>query len=231
MLLLGLDTATAAVTVGLCDGAGVLAQRTTPDPRRHGELLAPGIAGVLAEAGRDRRELTEVVVGVGPGPFTGLRVGVMTARVLGAALGIPVRGVCTLDVLAGEAAEGLTGRFRVITDARRREVYWAEYDTEYDAATGAATGAERTVRRVSGPHVDRPEAVAWDGPAVGAGARLYPAAFPDARDPALPSAAALCASRRVGLPSLEPLPLYLRRPDAVEPQAPKPVLPQGGHGP
>jgi tRNA threonylcarbamoyladenosine biosynthesis protein TsaB len=199
-VLLAFDTATPAVTVALADGAEVLAQATTLDARRHGELLAPAIEQVLHEAAVDRAALTAVAVGVGPGPFTGLRVGLVTATTLGAVLGIPVLGVCTLDAVA--LGSGLQGSFRVATDARRKEVYWAEYDG---------------VRRTDGPHVDRPADVAWDGPVVGEGARLWPESFPDARDPAHPEAADLARWVAAGLPTLEPRPLYLRRPDAVEP--------------
>jgi tRNA threonylcarbamoyl adenosine modification protein YeaZ len=207
VLLLGFDTATPAVTVALSSDGVVLAERAVVDARRHGELLAPGIAGVLHEAGVDRRSLSAVVVGVGPGPFTGLRVGVMTARTLGMVLGVPVLGVCTLDALA--LAAGLSGEFRVATDARRREVYWAAYD-------GLVRG--------EGPRVDRPDSVAWDGPVVGQGAVLYPDAFPQARPPQLPVASALCQWVAEGRPTLPAEPLYLRRPDAVSPGARKPVL-------
>ena len=117
---------------------------TTVDARRHGELLAPAIEAVLRDAGVDRRELTRIGVGVGPGPFTGLRVGLVTARTLGAVLGVPVLGVCSLDVLALGA--GLTGEFRVVTDARRREVHWAAYDGSDPA---------RPVR-TDGPYVEAP---------------------------------------------------------------------------
>lgn len=205
--MLGLDTATPAVTVALCDGDRVLAESTATDARRHGELLAPGIAAVLAEAGVSRGDLEAVAVGVGPGPFTGLRVGLVTARTLAAVLGIPVLGVCTLDVLA--LGSGLDGAFRVATDARRKEVYWAAYEG---------------TSRVDGPHVARPADVAWDGPVVGEGAALYPQAFPDGREPLRPSAGVLCRWVAAGLPTLEPQPLYLRRPDAAEPAGRKRVL-------
>ena len=104
VLLLAFDTATPAVTVALRGDEGVLAEHTEIDARRHGELLAPGIEKVLADAGRSRTDLTGIAVGVGPGPFTGLRVGLVTARALGDALDIPVHGVCTLDILAAAAA-------------------------------------------------------------------------------------------------------------------------------
>jgi tRNA threonylcarbamoyl adenosine modification protein YeaZ len=211
-VLLAFDTATPAVTVALYDGERVVAERTTVDAMRHGELLAPGIAAVLADAGIVRQDLTAVAVGVGPGPFTGLRVGLMTARTLAVVLGIPVYGVCTLDVLAAEAVDTgtVSGPFAVATDARRKEVYWATYD---------AGGA-----RLTGPDVLRPATVATDGPVVGRGTVLYPEAFPGGRGPEHPSAAVLArvvADERAELH--DPEPMYLRRPDAAEPGKPKPV--------
>lgn len=213
-MLLALDTATPAVTVAVADGPRVLAERTTVDARRHGELVAPAVSGVLADAGLSRTDITRIAVGVGPGPFTGLRVGLVTARTLGAVLGVPVLGVCTLDVLALAAVDplGEPEEFRVVTDARRREVHWASYVT--------AGG----LHRVEGPHVETPATAAWEGPAVGAGAALYAEHFLGHRPPDHPSAAALCAWVATGLPTGPPEPMYLRRPDAAEPGARKPVL-------
>lgn len=208
MLLLAFDTATPAVTVGLADGGTVLAEHTTVDARRHGELLAPGVSHVLTHARVSRADLGGVAVGVGPGPFTGLRVGLVTAKALGAALDIPVYGVCSLDVVAAES--GLEGECLVATDARRREVYWARY-----------RAVALDVQRVEGPHVSPPADVRWQGPSVGGGAALYPEHFPDAREPAFPSGASmarLVAHRLAGGGELlDPIPLYLRRPDAAAP--------------
>jgi tRNA threonylcarbamoyladenosine biosynthesis protein TsaB len=219
-VLLALDTATPAVTVAVADGDRVLAESTTVAGRRHGELLAPAVESVLREAGVGRTGLDRVAVGVGPGPFTGLRVGLVTARTLGAVLGLPVVGVCTLDVVAlMTVEEGVTGPFRVVADALRREVHWATYDTNGPDGSGRVD----VPHRVDGPHVDRPADVTWDGPAVGAGAATYGEHFPGARGPELPRAGAMCRWVALGLPLLEPEPLYLRRPDAVEPAARKPV--------
>ncbi|MDQ6522647.1 tRNA (adenosine(37)-N6)-threonylcarbamoyltransferase complex dimerization subunit type 1 TsaB [Nocardioides sp. LHD-245] len=203
-MLLAFDTASPTVTVALHAGAGVVAAATSAEGMRHGEQLAPLIEQVLAEAGARPADLTAVAVGVGPGPFTGLRVGLVTARTLAHVLDVPVHGVCSLDALALEAvAEGtVTGDFVVATDARRKEVYRASYD---------ARGV-----RLDEPVVDKPAALATDGPVVGEGARLYPDAFPDARGPERPAAAWLAravAEGRVAV--LPPEPLYLRRPDAV----------------
>ncbi|MGH3444142.1 MAG: tRNA (adenosine(37)-N6)-threonylcarbamoyltransferase complex dimerization subunit type 1 TsaB [Nocardioidaceae bacterium] len=215
-MLLAFDTATEAVTVALHDGGRVVAVHNAVDPRRHGELLAPGIVAVLDEAWVPRQDVTAIAVGVGPGPFTGLRVGLVTARTLGAVLDIPVYGVCTLDVLAAEAvdsADGPRGAFIVATDARRKEVYWATYDTD---------GA-----RLDGPHVAKPADLPTElaaGPVVGRGGLLYPDAFGPAVGPDYPSAAVLAAvvtDERVEL--LDPEPLYLRRPDTAPPSRPKRV--------
>src|SRR5918911_592588 len=99
----------------------------------HGEQLAPSIEACLAEAGIVRQDLTAIAVGIGPGPFTGLRVGLVTARTLAYVLEIPVYGVCSLDVVAVEAAHGgspVGTDFVVATDARRKEVYVASYDDQ-----------------------------------------------------------------------------------------------------
>ncbi|MCF3123025.1 tRNA (adenosine(37)-N6)-threonylcarbamoyltransferase complex dimerization subunit type 1 TsaB [Streptomyces arenae] len=218
MLLLALDTATPAVTVALHDGSSVVSESSQVDARRHGELLLPAVDRVLADAGLRLDAVTGIVVGVGPGPYTGLRVGLMTADTFGLALGVPVHGVCTLDGLA--YASGIdSGPFVVATDARRKEVYWARYD---DVRT-----------RAGGPAVDRPADIADEVaglPAVGAGALLYPDTFPDARAPEHVSAAALAslAAERLaaGEELLEPRPLYLRRPDAQVPKNYKVVTPK-----
>ncbi len=211
-MLLAFDTATPHVTVALHDGDDVVAERRSAQRMRHGEQLAPLIEAVLADARVDRRDLTALAVGTGPGPFTGLRVGLVTARTLAHVLAIPAYGVCSLDAIALEAAAGLGGGtpFAVATDARRKEVYLAAYD---------GRGS-----RVSGPVVDRPAAVATDGPVAGEGPELYAEAFPHGVAPVLPSAGWLArgvVGERVEL--TDPEPRYLRRPDAAVPAAPKAV--------
>lgn len=214
-MLLAFDTATAHVSVAVADGSDVLAERSSTLPMKHAEQLAPLIDEVLAAAGIDRLALAGIAVGTGPGPFTGLRVGLVTARTLGLVLQIPVYGVCTLDAIAAEMAasvpsEALDGGFVVATDARRKEVYVASYDAEG--------------RRLAGPRVDAPIAVASDLPVAGAGAALYPDAFPRAMGPGRPSAGWLARAVAEGrVPVTGPEPLYLRRPDAVAPGVPKRV--------
>ncbi|MDG4763736.1 tRNA (adenosine(37)-N6)-threonylcarbamoyltransferase complex dimerization subunit type 1 TsaB [Solwaraspora sp. WMMD406] len=237
MLVLVLDSSTPAVTVALAevtaDEVRPLAARCTVDARAHGELLAPQITAVLAEAGAAPADLAGLVAGLGPGPFTGLRAGLVTAASIAHALGIPAYGVNSLDALgrdaagpgtAGRAAVAsgtLSGRTLVATDARRREIYWAVYSDGV---------------RVTGPAVDTPAAVAAALPglgvtvAVGDGALRYAdqlgvPVLPEPRFPAASRLAELAADRvRAGAPT-EPLtPCYLRRPDAVAATTRKPVL-------
>ncbi|WP_204045789.1 tRNA (adenosine(37)-N6)-threonylcarbamoyltransferase complex dimerization subunit type 1 TsaB [Acrocarpospora phusangensis] len=234
MLVLAFDTATPAVTAALHDGTRVLAESTVVDARRHGELLAPAIERVLAEAGASLRDVTALVAGAGPGPYTGLRVGLMTARALCTSLGVAAYGVCTLDALA-YATESATP-FTVVTDARRKELFWARYD---DART-----------RVDGPRVARPHDVPGGLPIVGV--RLYEEIVGPVTGPEHPSAGALAALAAEQLAALTPeeaaaatrlpegridseeaaqgravlgppVPIYLRRPDAQIPGAPKRV--------
>jgi tRNA threonylcarbamoyl adenosine modification protein YeaZ len=212
VLVLAFDTATPAVTAALHDGGRVLAEHTTIDARRHGELLVPTIEHVLDEAGAALRDVTAIVAGSGPGPYTGLRVGLMTAQGLATTLGIPAYGICTLDAVA--YGSGLAEPFLVATDARRKEVFWARYA---DMRT-----------RLDGPFVDRPADVPVDGlPVVGAGAGLYAEILGESDAPPYPYAgalAALAAERLAeGTPLDPPRPIYLRRPDAAVPGAPKRV--------
>ena len=215
MLLLAFDTATPAVTVALHDGTAVVTAELAVDARRHGELLAPAIARVLATAGAAAGDLTGIAVGTGPGPYTGLRAGLVTARALGDALGLPVHGVCTMDIIAFEAAARGDLGFTVATDARRKEVYWARY---------TADGS-----RVGGPEVGPPGDAADGGPVAGEGPWLYPDELGPPAGPRYPSAAALAAlvagRLAAGGELLPPEPLYLRRPDARVPGPPKRVTP------
>lgn len=224
-MLLAIDTATGTVGAALHDGDAVLAEVVEHDVRRHGELLAPTISAVLEQAGVGMADITDVVCGVGPGPFTGLRVGVVTAMVLAHARGLPApRGICSLDALAH--AVHLAGsqhqELLVATDARRREVYWANY------ALGAG-GAHRIQGPEVGPAVALPAAVR-ELATVGRGGLLYPDALPhqlcDAPLDVSPGVLADLAALLIGgahpdaaTGLLLPEPLYLRRPDAVEMRA------------
>ena len=216
MITVALDTSTACVAVAVLDGDDVLASGGIVADREQGEQLAPTIVRVMEGAGVSRAD--RIVVGVGPGPFTGLRVGLVTADVLALVWQVPLVGVCSLDALARQAREERPESSVVVaTDARRGEVYWARYD---------AAGT-----RTHGPEVglaDVAAAQASGGWAVGEGARRYHQSFDDVgvavAGPEFVDAAqlvlALNARPDVALP---PRPLYLRRPDAVEPGARKAV--------
>jgi tRNA threonylcarbamoyl adenosine modification protein YeaZ len=218
-LILALDTATPAVTAGVVrrEGAActVLSTQVTVDARAHAERLTPNALAALADAAVTMTDLDAVVVGCGPGPFTGLRAGMASAAAYGHALGIPVHGVCSLDAIGVLT----TGDVLVVTDARRREVYWARY---------------RDGVRTDGPAVNAPADVD-PGPAQAvAGSPEHAALFGlPLREPVHPTPAGLVravtmragTARGGGAQSAEavsdwsdnPAPLvalYLRRPDA-----------------
>lgn len=215
MLILALDTSTSAI------GVAVLAPGSDPvvgvavDARAHTEKLAPLVRDTLAAAGATPADLTDLAVGTGPGPFTGLRVGLVTALTMGHALGIPVHGVGSLDALAEQAlaessADDLS-ELLVATDARRREVYWARYARGVDGAVA-----------LTEPAVDRPAElpeVVRALPTVGRGPLLYPQLFPNGLGGPLdvdPGWLGRVALQRIASGMPMPVePLYLRRPDAL----------------
>lgn len=222
MFVLAIDTATSAVVAGVVEltpsGPVPRAARVVEDTRKHGELLMPGLRAACAEAGVALRDAGAVVVGRGPGPFTGLRVGMVTAAALGDALQIPVHGICSLDAVAADVS-AVSGpeRFAVVTDARRREVYWAAYDAG---------------RRLSGPHVAAPAVAAQElrelEVAAAAGSPAHVEALGLALlTPAVPSPEGLVVrvehALRAGREPQPVVPLYLRRPDAAVPGARKRV--------
>jgi tRNA threonylcarbamoyl adenosine modification protein YeaZ len=223
VLVLAFDTSTSAVTVAVVPADGEPpAQRVVVEANRHGELLAPLIRAALDDAGADPAALAAIGVGLGPGPFTGLRVGIVTAKAMSDALGIPAYGVCSLDLIADQhRLAGLP--YAVLSDARRKQVYWAAY------------GADG--HRLEGPELGRPDDVAdllrgRVSFVAGAGAHLYRDAFTGfdvAEAGCYPGAVELgrrgIDSVREGAPVVDLVPMYLRRPDAQPPGRPKQVTP------
>ncbi|GAA1488991.1 tRNA (adenosine(37)-N6)-threonylcarbamoyltransferase complex dimerization subunit type 1 TsaB [Brachybacterium sacelli] len=233
-MLLGIDTS-GAVSVAVARGAlveaappEVLAVRGDDRARHHDEVLLARIDEAMREAGAERRDLTGIVVGRGPGPFTGLRVGLVAARSIAGVLDLPLHGLSSLDALAHQALAGASvGGAAPVTvgvalDARRREVYHARY----------RRAADGTVTREAGPAVDAPAEVAAELTAcdllVGSGTGLYPELLPATAEMAhadaghlILAAAQLSAQ---GADLSDTAPLYLREPDAAKPTARKSAL-------
>ena len=234
MVIVAFDTSSALTSVAIVDSHTVLAERSEHDARRHAEVLAPLLSEVLAESGVAPEDVGALACGVGPGPYTGLRVAIATARALGLAWERPVFGLCSLDAMAAEAfATTDLDELCVAVDARRREVYWAAYS--------------RTGGRTTGPWVMRPSDIepsfrqrAWVGPAEHASdLAVEVTAYPHAAWVGRTVVALLAAGVVAVSPSLElaehgadgggtaaalvghalltPEPLYLRRPDAAIP--------------
>lgn len=204
-LTLAIDTSV-GVTVALCRSGEVLAERGVTEHAVQGERTALAVSEVLAVAGCAPADLTRVVVGVGPGPFTGLRVGLATGAAMAVALHIPIIGVCSLDAVALEC--GLA-ECVAVSDARRKELYFAHYWTGGCDEPGVAAPADIAVR--------------FDSLAVvGPGAALYSDVLPGTVVPL--RAARLVESLDCGRSRPRDVtPLYLRVPDAVEPGPRKPV--------
>ncbi|NYI40665.1 tRNA (adenosine(37)-N6)-threonylcarbamoyltransferase complex dimerization subunit type 1 TsaB [Demequina lutea] len=197
-MIVAIDTSSAiAVAITDADATVALGRASVFSPRGHAELLSDLVRQALAEASVTRADITAVVAGTGPAPFTGLRVGLVTARTLALAWKVPAWGVCSLDAIGAEHGDVLA-----VADARRREVYWARY----------AGGL-----RIAGPEVGTPASVLVEEGemVVGRGAVLYPDAFPGAidADPDPLWLAKEAVRRRAAGEDLPTEPLYLRRPD------------------
>lgn len=213
-VVLSIDTST---SVSVSVGAGAdWAMGGSDDPRGHTETVAPLMHDVLDRLGLAPTDVTDVVVGNGPGPFTGLRVGIVSGLVFGRALGIPVHGVCSLDALAQQAVQHVgPGEFVVATDARRKEVYWARYRLD-----PSREERDRAVR-LTDPAVVRPADLPHDVralPTAGRGPVLYPDLFTrpvEVLDVSSGVLADLAVQRLSQGKALPVEPLYLRRPDAL----------------
>jgi len=233
--MLAVDTSSPATSVALIDGGEVLFHEREVDSRRHAELLAVMVERGLRVIGRP--QVTAVACGVGPGAYTGLRVGVSSAQAYALGWQVTAYGACSLDAMALAAARPSDGPFACAIDARRKEVYWAHYDEHGE--------------RLGGPFVSKPSeiqpevrALPWFGEIAQAHADVLNRAdsghvdYPDARDVGLfvlqhlargeqmhgshidlavhGQDSGATAAALAGQSLLAPLPLYVRRPDAVE---------------
>lgn len=209
-MILALDTCLTACSAALLDGETVLAARSEAMPRGHQERLAPLVQELMAEAGVGFPALTRIGVTVGPGSFTGLRVGLAFAKGLSSALSIPCVGVGALEALAF----GQPGFVVAVIDARREQVYVQMFaDGVALMAPDALAAADAAARLAELYH---------GGPAtlIGSGAPLLAPALPSASvltpDGPDPVAVARLAQRGPD-PLKPPRPLYLRAPDAKLP--------------
>ena len=222
MIILGIDTATHQVGCALGGYEGVLASFSSARDRRHAETLAPAIEFVCRQARIEMKEISVVAVDIGPGLFTGLRVGIATAKAIAQALRVPMLGLSSLDLLAFPVRQS-DRLIAAVIDARRNEVYSALYRQ-----------VPGGIQRLDGPRVCSPADLAGDLMArdanvlaVGDGAIRYAEVIGASRHVevagrglAYPSASALVelahprAVREEFVQPWELEPLYLRKSDA-----------------
>lgn len=209
-MLLAIDTSAGSSVAVVDRDAGVLAERSEIDTMRHAEVIGTLIADVLGAAGVSVDRLSAVAAGMGPGPFTGLRVGIAAARVFALAADIPVVPIVSHDAIAFERySGGHTGGLLVVTDARRREVYWSAYQGLDDDGLPV---------RVDGPGLCKPQDLPQPGARGGSLPRFDAAAVSAG---ALGMLAELTHLR--GRPFADDRALYLRSPDVTVSNGPKRV--------
>ncbi|MFB2582573.1 tRNA (adenosine(37)-N6)-threonylcarbamoyltransferase complex dimerization subunit type 1 TsaB [Herbiconiux sp. P15] len=199
-MLLAIDTS-AGTSVAVVDGDLVLAERSTEDTMRHAEVIGEMIRDVLAEAEVEPRGIDLVVAGMGPGPFTGLRVGIAAARAFALGIGRPLVPAVSHDAVAfDEWSAGVRGPVLVVTDARRREVYWSSYDLDDGGMVRSDGPALCRPDELPYPEFERVDATEISAGALGRVTRSMAGQQPDLAEP-----------------------LYLRSPDVTMPGARKRV--------
>lgn len=209
MIVLALDTALELCSVAVLQDGATRAVRSEAMARGHQERLAPMVAEVMAEAGLGFAAVDRIGVTVGPGSFTGLRVGLAFAKGLGSALSRPVVGVGTLQALA--AGDERPGATVAVIDARREQAYLQAFEAGRPLAPPEALALADVPARLAGLQVRR---------LVGPGAPLLADAFPDAEVDPLPGPDPVVLGRLAAVappPGAPPRPVYLRAPDAKLP--------------
>ncbi len=208
MIVLAIDTAGTGCYAALYDSDTdtVLGSAGADIGRGHAERLMEFVDGALAAAGLDLPSVERVAVTVGPGSFTGIRVGVAAARGLALALGVPAVGVSSLAALAADRQAG--ERLLVAMDAKRDEVYWQAFAADGQALSLPALAGLEEARGITAAH---------DGALAGSAAALLRAEAPQETDGVSIATVARLGARLDPQGHL-PRPLYLRGPDA-KPQA------------
>jgi tRNA threonylcarbamoyladenosine biosynthesis protein TsaB len=214
--VIGIETSTLRGSVALAESDGPVAAASHEQPNAHAEAILPLLERVLAEAGWPKSSIDRIAVGVGPGSFTGLRVGIALAQGIALGLGRPIVGVGSLCAMARAVPASVAGHRVALLDARRGEVFAAAYAEDGAELAAAAalpreTALAKLARRVAGPRV-----------LVGRVAReLAGAESPFASEPTdLPHATWTALIGAELVPGAAAEPLYIRDAGATRPSLP-----------
>ncbi len=216
MRVLGIETSTGQAGVALVEQGRLVLARAHARPKQSAEQLLPLIAAVLAEAGWLRRDLERIGVSVGPGSFTGLRVGIACAQGLSLGLGIPLLGVTSLRAMARAVPDSLVGTRVSLLDARRDEVFAGAHAAGLGCPELLAPQAlpRATAQRVLEAELTGP--LVWIGSGLGLVGVTPSLRSPDTDEPSAQAVGLL--AEELDPADCPPLPVYVRDAGATLPR-------------
>jgi tRNA threonylcarbamoyladenosine biosynthesis protein TsaB len=225
MRVLGIETSSRRGSVALWEDGRTVTSRAHEQPHAHAEQMLPLVNAVLAEAGYSRGSLDRIAAGIGPGSFTGLRVGIALAQGIALGLGRPLAGVPSLRSMARAVPAAISGARCAVVDARRGEVFFALYAPEgSELGRAAAVPRESALTRIAEIASGAEIVLVGEAAAELGGRTIFRSEESD-----LPHARWTAEiGAEVDIAAAPATPLYVREPDAIKPDLPPSPLVDSG---